>query len=138
MNHHIPHLPVVAITRFIRRMRGKSQAQLVEGDDGRFYVAKFFGNPQGNRTLVNEVLASQLLNALDVETPPLCRLNLTEAQGFSKHLYFALGEKHVPIRAGEHLGSACPINPNKAAIFHFLRPECSTGLSIFEISPKSL
>jgi hypothetical protein len=120
MNHHIPHLPVLAITQFIRRMRGESQAQLVEGDDGRFYVAKFLGNPQGNRTLVNEVLASQLLDALDVETPPLCRLSLAETPGFEEHLYFAVEGKRVAILAGEHLGSLCPVDPNKVAIFDFL------------------
>jgi hypothetical protein len=120
MNHHIPHQPVVAIRQFIRRMRGESQAQLVEGDDGRFYVAKFLGNPQGNRTLVNEVLTSQLLDALDVETPPLCRLSLAETRGFKEHLYFAVEGKRVPIRAGQHLGSLCPVDPNKVAIFDFL------------------
>jgi hypothetical protein len=120
MSHHIPHLPMVAIRQFIRRMRGGSQAQLVEGSDGRFYIAKFFGNPQGNRTLLNEVLASQILEALYVETPSLCRLNLTEAPGFEEHLYFAVDGKHVPIRAGEHLGSLCPVDPNKVAIFDFL------------------
>jgi hypothetical protein len=120
MNNHSPPLAMVTIRRFIRHMRGKSQAQLVEGDDGRFYVAKFLGNPQGNRTLVNEVLASQLLDALDVETPSLCRLSLAATPRFEEHLYFTIEGKRVPIRAGEHLGSLCPVDPNKVAIFDFL------------------
>jgi hypothetical protein len=40
----------VTIARLIRRMRGGSQAQLVEGSDGHLYVATFLGNPQGHRT----------------------------------------------------------------------------------------
>jgi hypothetical protein len=120
MSDHIRQLPLVMIKRFIRRMRGGSQAHLVEGSDGRFYVAKFLGNPQGNRTLVNEVLASQLLAALDIDTPPLCRLSLTQTQESEEHLYFETGDKHVPIKAGEHLGSMCPVNPNMVALFDFL------------------
>ena len=120
VSDHIPHLPVVMITSIIRPMRGRSQAQLVQGNDGRFYVAKFLGNPQGNRTLVNEVLASYVLRCLAVQTPSLCRLVLGETRGCEERLHFAVEGKHVPIRAGEHLGSLCPVDPNKVAIFDFL------------------
>jgi hypothetical protein len=70
------HCETVDINRAIRRMRGRSQAYLVEGNDGRFYVAKFAGNPQGNRTLINEWITAHLLKRLDVSTPLLIVLRL--------------------------------------------------------------
>jgi hypothetical protein len=113
-------LPTVTITRLIRRMRGESQAQLVEGSDGRFYVAKFNGNPQGNRTLVNEIIAHHLLCAFDVSTPPLCILHLPEKQDFREDAHFTIGARRIPVQSGNHFGSMCPVDPSKVAIFDFM------------------
>ena len=108
----------VEITRSLRRMCGGSQSHLVEGDDGCFYVAKFLGNPQGNRTLINEWFAHLLFRQLGVATPSLRVLRLTPA--LSKDLAFQVGGTRVTIEPGLHLGSQYPVNPAQHTVFDFL------------------
>jgi hypothetical protein len=111
----------VDIVRVIRRMRGGSQAHLVEGQNGLFYVAKFTGNPQGTRTLINEWFASQLFQQLGIATPPLRVLRLTKAvQAASQDLAFVQGKTRLTVEPGLHLGSQCPVNPETHALFDFL------------------
>jgi hypothetical protein len=111
----------VRITRVIRPMRGGSQAQLVQADDGRYYVAKFAGNPQGSRTLINEWITSQLLRRFSVSTPPLLVLRLEdELLESTESLHFAVGGRRIPVGAGLHLGSLCPVDPVATAILDFL------------------
>jgi hypothetical protein len=109
----------VGIKRVLRRLRGGSQSHLVEGEDGRFYVAKLAGNPQGNRTLVNEWIANCILLELGISTPSLCVLQLpSRLRGGD--LYFELGDKRIPVQSEWHLGSVCPVNPETTVIFDFL------------------
>ena len=110
----------VTIKRLVRRMRGGSQAQLVEGSNGYFYVAKFLGNPQGNRTLVNELVAHHLLRAMGISAPSLCLLNLPDTAEFRENAYFLVGANRIPAQPGPHLGSMSPVNPEKVAIFDLL------------------
>ena len=111
----------VEIIQTIRRMRGNSQAHLVEGSDGHFYVAKFMGNPQGTRTLINEWFAHQLFRQLGISTPSLRVLRLPQAvQASSENFVFQCGNTRVAVEPGLHLGSQCPVNPTQAAIFDFL------------------
>jgi hypothetical protein len=107
----------IKISRVIRPLRGGSQAQLVRCEDGHFYAAKFAGNPQGNRTLINEWIAYGILSRTDITTPPLRILELS-----SKHddLYFAVGNRRNFPEGTLHLGSQCPVNPETTAIFDFL------------------
>jgi hypothetical protein len=100
-------------------MRGVSQSFLVRASDGACYVAKFAGNPQGNRTLINECLASHLLGVLGVATPELALLALDETCEGRETLFFAT-ERVEAIAPGLHLGSRCPVDPNAVAIFDFL------------------
>jgi hypothetical protein len=58
-------MPVNA-RRFIRKMRGGAQAHLLEAEDGRYYVVKFVNNPQHRRILVNELIASEFLQYLQI------------------------------------------------------------------------
>jgi hypothetical protein len=57
----------------ISRLRGGSQAQVMLADDGNKYVVKFLGNPQHDRVLANEYLASRLaqLIGLSVSEPAI-------------------------------------------------------------------
>jgi hypothetical protein len=100
-------------------MRGGSQARLIEGKDGRFYVAKFVNNPQGNRTLVNEWITQSIMTALSISTPPLCLLRLPESLR-DQTLCFEIGNQKVPVDGEWHLGSLCPVNPETKVIFDFL------------------
>jgi hypothetical protein len=111
--------PIIGIKRIVRLMRGGSQSRLVEGEDGHFYVAKFAGNPQGNRTLVNEWIAQSILSQLGISTPPLCVLRLPQKLR-SEDLGFSVGDKRMPVEGEWHLGSLCPVNPEIKVIFDFL------------------
>jgi hypothetical protein len=91
----------------------------VEGEDGRFYVCKFAGNPLGNRTLVNEWVTQSILALLEISTPSLCVLKLPDCLR-DETLYFEVGNKRVPVEGQWHLGSLCPVNPEKKPIFDFL------------------
>jgi hypothetical protein len=101
-------------------MRGGSQAHLVEAEDGCFFVAKFAGNPQGNRTLINEWITGQLMNQIGICTPAIRVLQLSERLYRGGGLFFQKGDKRIPVTETLHLGSECPVNPENTAIFDFL------------------
>ena len=101
-------------------MRGGSQAHLVEAEDGCFFVAKFTGNPQGNRTLINEWITGQLMNQVGICTPVIRVLRLPEELHRGGGLFFKAGDERIPVRGTLHLGSQCPVNPEKTAMFDFL------------------
>jgi hypothetical protein len=112
---------VINIERVLRKMRGGSQAHLVQGSDGNHYVAKFVGNPQGTRTLINEWIATRIFRRLGVTTPDLVVLRFdpsTRTPGESPTV--TIGDQRLPIGAGLHFGSLCPVNPDKHAIYDFL------------------
>jgi hypothetical protein len=100
-------------------MRGGSQSQLIQGDDGRFYVAKFRGNPQGDRTLINEWIATTLLQRLDISVPPLVLLAY-DPSFLKQAVSFTIGDHKIPVERGLHLGSLCPVDPDQQAIYDFL------------------
>jgi hypothetical protein len=122
----------VTITRLVRRMRGASQAQLVEASDGNSYVVKFLGNPKGNRTLVNELITHRLLCAAGVSTPSLRQLTLPDTQDLRENAYFIVGADRLPVPVGNHFGSMCPTDPNTVAIFDFLPDRLLGQVSNFE------
>lgn len=110
----------VEIARVIRKMRGRSEAFLVQGCDGYFYVAKFASNPRGNRTLINEFIAAKLLSALEVKTPHVTVLTLTASCENRDQLYFYTAQRSRAIPDGPALGSRCPADPSVSLIFDFL------------------
>ena len=112
---------VVNIELIVRRVRGGSQAYLVQGSDHRFYIAKFAGNPQGTRTLINEWIASHLFRRLELTTPKLVVLRLPPStKCLGKAPTFETGNLRLAISPGLHLGSPCPVNPEETAIYDFL------------------
>jgi hypothetical protein len=61
-------LAVLAV-QAIRRMRGGAQSQLMLGADGALWVVKFRNNPQGERVLANELLATRIAEAVGLSVP---------------------------------------------------------------------
>jgi hypothetical protein len=61
-------MAVLAVQQ-IRRMRGGAQGHLMLGADGHIYVVKFQNNPQHQRVLANEFLASRLALAAGLTVP---------------------------------------------------------------------
>jgi hypothetical protein len=68
----------VDVHSVLRRMRGGSQAHLVKGSDGYTYVAKFAGNPQGDRALINEWIAYRLFQRVEASVPHMRLLRLSK------------------------------------------------------------
>src|SRR5581483_1963867 len=111
---------VVTVESIQRRMRGGSQALLVRGADDQVYVAKCAGNPQGTRTLINEWVVTRLLKLLQARTPELHLLRFETGVPGESLLEFRFGNRRIPIARGLHLGSRCPVDPERVAIFDFL------------------
>jgi hypothetical protein len=108
------------IQRIERRMRGGSQSLFVRDADGNPYIAKCIGNPQGTRTLINEWVVSRLLKYLRVSTPEVRTLRIERGIPGDNLMEFQIGNQKVPIAPGVHLGSRCPVDPERKVIFDFL------------------
>jgi hypothetical protein len=121
-NHPASDMVNTVVARaHIRKMRGGAQSHLIEGADGFFYVVKFRNNPQHRRVLVNEFISSCLLRKLNIATPDIAlievRPSLIES---SPQLCIELASHTMPVEAGLHFGSKCPVDPNTVAIYDFL------------------
>jgi hypothetical protein len=60
-----------------RKMRGGSQAHLIEASDRNHYVVKFQNNPQHRRVLTNEWISATFLSYLGVSTPAVAMIRVT-------------------------------------------------------------
>jgi hypothetical protein len=70
-------LAVLAV-QAIRRMRGGAQSQLMLGADGNLWVVKFRNNPQHERVLANELIATRLADAVGLTVPGCDVVEVTE------------------------------------------------------------
>ena len=68
----------VLAVQAIRRMRGGAQSQLMLGADGALWVVKFRNNPQGQRVLANEFLATRISQAVGLAVPPCDVVEVSE------------------------------------------------------------
>src|SRR5690348_10018023 len=66
----------------IRRMRGGSQAHLMQASDGGYWIVKFQNNPQDIRVLANEFLASRIGRSLGL---PMPEVNVIEVSDWLIH-----------------------------------------------------
>src|SRR5664279_5597206 len=105
-------VPTVQAKRSIRKMRGGSQAHLLETDDAA-YVVKFFNNPQGHRILTNEFVSSALMRALGLLTPEVALVTLPETLEGGPPVTIIFGNGHP---TGVHFGSRYPGTPGRQAI----------------------
>jgi len=113
-------MPVRA-RKLIRKLRGGSQADLVEGEDGSFYVVKLTNNPEHRRTLINEWLAGSLLRHLRIFVPEIRLIELTsEFIAENPEVGGSMGAKQESAFPGIHFGSRLTVHPEHVAIFDFL------------------
>ena len=102
-------------------MRGGAQAFLLECDDLHYYVVKVRNNPQHRRVLVNEWIASGLLNRLVISAPLVALVNISEAfLEETPNLTIALGSRNAPVELGAHFGSQYPGDPCKTRVYDFI------------------
>ncbi len=113
-------MPLTA-RRHVRKMRGGAQSHLLEADDGGFYVAKFQSNPQHRRILVNELVASVILQYLQISTPETALIRITpEFLLQNPDVYIQLGSRRLPVEPGWHFGSRYPGDPAVTAVYDFV------------------
>lgn len=97
----------VLAVQAIRRMRGGAQSQLMLGADGNLWVVKFRNNPQGERVLANEFLATRIAEAVGLTVP---KVEVVEVSDWlvrnSPELVVELGRgERQRCEAGLHFGS---------------------------------
>jgi hypothetical protein len=131
-------LEAVEVNAVSRRMRGGSQAYMVTASDGHTYVAKFTGNPQGTRTLINEWIGHWFFKTFGIATPEIRVLRLSQKLIDRTDLHFQMGSRKVHVRPGLHFGSRCPVNPEKKAIFDFLPSRCLQRVGNLDDFAKAL
>lgn len=113
-------MPVFA-RRPLRRMRGGAQAFLMEAADGHHYVVKFTDNPQHRRVLVNEYVASILLQHLEISQPESRVIEVTaDVLREFPEIYIQLGTSRREVTPGWHFGSRFPGNPITQAVYDIL------------------
>src|SRR5258708_27328612 len=113
-------MPVLARS-FLRRMRGGAQAHLIEAQDGFHYVVKFRQTPQHRRILVNEWVASVLLDYLEIAQPVTRVIEITaDFLAANPDIYIQLGTHRLPVQPGWHFGSRFPGNPITQAVYDIL------------------
>ena len=111
----------------IRKMRGGSQAHLIEAVDGNYYVVKFQNNPQHRRILINEWISATFLSYLGVSTPDVAMIRMTdEFLVENPDVHVQLGSQRFPPSVGWHFGSRFPGDPGRMAVYDFL-PDALLG-----------
>jgi hypothetical protein len=115
------HATAVRAVRFVRKMRGGSQAHLLHCDDDYFYVVKFRNNPQGRRLLVNEWIASLYLRHLQICGPDVAMVSLSDdflEANPDVHMHFGRGR--LAVESGIHFGSRYVGDGRKVSVCDFL------------------
>lgn len=112
---------VVKATRFVRKMSGETQAQLLAADDGNSYVVKYRNNPFGPRILVNELTSALFLKALDFAATETALVAIDE-QVLVENPEIQIRSRFgsTPVSPGLHFGSRHAGFPKERAIYDFL------------------
>jgi hypothetical protein len=106
---------------FLRKLRGGSQAHLIETEDGQVYVVKFLENPQHRRILINELVAAQLLEYLGIIVPDTALIWISQAFLVAHpEVGIQLGSGRIRVAPGWHFGCRYPGHPNRVAVYDVL------------------
>ena len=114
-------MTIVNAQRYVRKMRGGTQAHMLECDDGCSYIVKFRNNPQHRRILVNELVAAIFLRHIQVATPETAIVNIDGSfLADNPEVQMQFGGRSIEVEAGWHFGSRYPGNPDSTAVYDFL------------------
>ena len=95
---------------YIRTMWGGSQAKLMRCSDGAYYVVKFQNNPQGAKTLANELIGTVLAATLGLPVPEPAIVNVDhDLIRFTDVLTICFRNRKEPCRPGLCFGSRYPV-----------------------------
>jgi len=108
----------------VKRMRGGAQSHLMRCENECYYVVKFRNNPQHERVLANEFLATRLaeLVGLPVPAATLVEVPLWLVE-HTAELTISLGSLTIPVDAGIQFGSRLVLSPAEGQVFDYLAPE---------------
>ena len=96
-------------------------------------MVKFRNNPQHRRILVNELVASALLDYLKIAAPRVALIQLTRAfLEAHPEVHLTLGPRHLPVEPGWHFGSQYPGDPGRVAVYDFLPDALLPGVANLE------
>jgi hypothetical protein len=96
----------VSAVKHIRKIHSGSQPHLMRGSDGHCYIVKFKNNPQHIRVLVNELLATRLVEKLGLPTTPAVIIDVSQQLiGCTQDLVMELSRSKVPCSHGLQFGS---------------------------------
>jgi hypothetical protein len=97
---------IVEAVELYRKLRGGSQSLLARGSDGRLYVLKMVGNPQGRTVVANEAFASMLCMRLGLPVADWAYVRISdELLDATPHLWFELPDGSTRPQAGLAFGS---------------------------------
>jgi hypothetical protein len=87
-------------------MRGGSQSWLIQCNDGKYYIVKMSGNPQGPNVLANELLGSLVVGATGLPVADSSLIYLSDAFiDANSGAWFETGSEKNRPDAGVHYGS---------------------------------
>jgi hypothetical protein len=114
------HSRVCAVSH-IRRLRGGSQAHLLAGSDGSYWVTKFKNNPQTIRVLANEMFAGRLGMALGLPMAPVGIIDVPEGLVTqTPNLSVELGGTFLRCSTGKQFASRYVCDPRKSVVVDYL------------------
>jgi hypothetical protein len=97
---------VLSANKYIRKMKGGSQSNLVRANDGRYYVVKMTDNPGGPNVLANEHMGSLIAEAVGLPVAEAKGISLSDSF-IDSHpdLWFGLRSGVRRPNSGVHFGS---------------------------------
>jgi hypothetical protein len=78
LNNNTPEIAKIKAIKHIRRMNGGSKAHMCECSDGYNYIVKFQNNPEGNRTLANDLFGTLLARYMGLPVADPAIVEVTE------------------------------------------------------------
>jgi hypothetical protein len=93
-------------------------------DDGYYYVVKFRNNPQNERVLANELLATRLAELIGLPVPVTELVDVSPwLVEHTPNLSIVVGNQQIPCAAGLQFGSRFVVSPLEGEVFDYLAPE---------------
>jgi hypothetical protein len=108
----------------IKRMRGGAQSHLIRCHDGHCYVVKFRNNPQHERVLANEYLATGLAELVGLPVPLTEVIDVPlDVVSQTSEMTIILAGHEIRVDAGLQFGSRYVLSPMEGQVFDYLAPQ---------------
>jgi hypothetical protein len=105
----------------VKRMKGGAQSHLMRCDNGCYYVVKFRNNPQHERVLANEFLATQLAKIVGLPVPVATLIDVPQwLVDHTEELTIVVDNRAFPVVAGLQFGSQYVVSPMQGQVLGYL------------------